>query len=57
MFGWLMDGTRSNDLLSRCHYLTKAGWRCTRGFAHSGSCALKPKWWNFPARLVWYFGA
>mgnify|MGYP000894987448 CR=1 FL=1 len=35
----------------KCFYNFKRGWWCSREGAHSGPCALRPKFWNIPARL------
>ena len=29
-----------------CWYNMEAGWWCSRGSAHQGPCALRPRWWN-----------
>lgn len=34
-----------------CDIRNFRGWRCTRDDSHKGPCALRPAWWNIPARL------
>ena len=32
------------------HPRFKRGWWCSIPWPHEGPCALRPNWWNLPAR-------